>query len=153
MGMDVFGNKPTSEVGSYFRNNVWYWHPLWDCVTHFVPDLAAKVPNAHDNSGDGLNGKDSKRLGFILKQLIELGKIQEYIENFNKEKEQLPMEKCFCIKKNYVDTGTEPEPSQQCSHCEGTGNMKNFNTWYSIDVENVNAFADFLKDCGGFRIC
>lgn len=153
MGMDVYGKKPKSEVGSYFRNNVWYWHPLWDCVTHFVPDLAEKVPNAHNNSGDGLNGRDSKRLGFILKQLIDLGKIQEYVDDFNEQKKQAPMEKCFCIKDNNTDPATQLEPRVQCPHCKGSGVMKNFNTWYNIDVDNVNRFADFLIDCGGFQIC
>ena len=30
MGMDVYGIAPTSERGEYFRNNVWWWRPLWD---------------------------------------------------------------------------------------------------------------------------
>ena len=34
MGMDVFGKNPTDEKGAYFRNNVWFWHPLWDYCLH-----------------------------------------------------------------------------------------------------------------------
>ncbi|QOR55575.1 MAG: hypothetical protein UMS36scaffold28_65 [Phage 59_13] len=29
MGMDVYGVKPKSKQGEYFRNNVWSWRPLW----------------------------------------------------------------------------------------------------------------------------
>ena len=32
MGMDVFGLAPKEEKGEYFRNNVWWWRPLWDFV-------------------------------------------------------------------------------------------------------------------------
>ena len=32
MGMDVFGKNPTSEVGKYFRRNVWHWRRLADLV-------------------------------------------------------------------------------------------------------------------------
>ena len=54
MGMDVYGREPENEKGEYFRNNVWWWHPLWMYVEETFPEIAKLVPNAHSNDGDGL---------------------------------------------------------------------------------------------------
>ena len=42
MGMDVYGTKPKNETGEYFRANVWYWHPLWDCLDKLHPNICGK---------------------------------------------------------------------------------------------------------------
>jgi hypothetical protein len=39
MGMDVYGKDAVSEKGEYFRNNVWYWRPLWNYCIEVAPDL------------------------------------------------------------------------------------------------------------------
>ena len=31
-----FNNKVP---GSYFRNNVWWWRPLWDCICNICSDI------------------------------------------------------------------------------------------------------------------
>ena len=30
MGFDLYGLAATSENGAYFRNNCWWWRPLWN---------------------------------------------------------------------------------------------------------------------------
>ena len=57
MGMDVIGKKPKAEVGQYFRNNVWWWHPLWEYVCEVPPALANRVRYGHSNDGDGLRAR------------------------------------------------------------------------------------------------
>jgi len=52
MGMDVYGIAPIAEVGKYFRNNIWWWHPLWNYVQEVAPHLTEGV-NGHFNDGDG----------------------------------------------------------------------------------------------------
>lgn len=32
MGMDVFGVKPKSEAGKYFRANIWSWRPIHELI-------------------------------------------------------------------------------------------------------------------------
>ena len=39
MGMDVYGKKPKGEKGDYFRNNVWWWRPLWQYCASSAPEL------------------------------------------------------------------------------------------------------------------
>ena len=38
MGMDVYGRRPKSERGEYFRNNIWWWHPLADFILNHYTD-------------------------------------------------------------------------------------------------------------------
>ena len=55
MGMDVYGRNPTTKQGEYFRNNVWWWHPLADYCTSVAPDITAQCNSWHHNDGDGLD--------------------------------------------------------------------------------------------------
>jgi hypothetical protein len=40
-----------------------------------------------------------------------------------------------------------------CNACDGVGTRESFAAGYPFSVENVQEFADFLSDCGGFQIC
>ena len=175
MGMDVYGVKPKTSKGEYFRNNVWWWHPLWTYCCYTCPELANKVESGHDNSGDGLDAVDSRRLGFIIQESITTGAAQEYVDLYNKDTAALPDQPCYCIDteqhiakifedflSTISDTSTKamqiPDnktkvPNPECSTCKGTGMQRNWNASYYINVENIQNFAEFLIDCGGFQIC
>jgi len=210
MGMDVYGLKPKSQVGEYFRNNVWWWHPLWDYCCFLDNSLIEKVPNAHCNDGDGLNAIDSRKLGFLIKDAVENGSAEDYILSYNEYLESLPEESCHCIKstsnvstslesllnsilqnqpqtktqfvletypqvssstyssleESYDPTGpvpfpqnsisseqSNPQPNPDCNRCSGSGKVENFTKNYHINLENIQSFANFLLDCGGFQIC
>jgi hypothetical protein len=67
MGMDVYGIKATDKEGEYFRNNCWYWRPLWQFCEQVAPNLCAKVKYGQSNDGDGLkNQKDCTALSDAL---------------------------------------------------------------------------------------
>src|SRR4051812_45074191 len=55
MGMDVYGKKPTSEDGRYFRANVWSWRPI-----HQLCEIVLKrdFPSWAFNDGDGLETQE-----------------------------------------------------------------------------------------------
>ena len=42
MGMDVYGERPRTNKGEYFRNNVWWWRPLWNYVSVECSDIITK---------------------------------------------------------------------------------------------------------------
>ena len=97
MGMDVFGIKPKNEQGEYFRANVWYWHPLWDCLEELHPSICSKCESPHDNSGSGLNAKYSITLAKLLAKDLEDGTIKAYIEQYKAHIDSLPLEDCkYC---------------------------------------------------------
>lgn len=78
MGMDVYGNEPTHPVGSYFRASCWGWHALWNYCQSVAPKLCALVKDGHGNSGDGLSGKQARKLAAILREQFESQQIYAY---------------------------------------------------------------------------
>jgi hypothetical protein len=55
MGMDVIGTAPTSERGTYFCNNIHWWHPLAIYCQQVAPEIASGCRNWHMNDGDELD--------------------------------------------------------------------------------------------------
>ena len=104
MGMDVYGLKPKTVVGEYFRNNIWSWHPLWDYCCFVDNTLVEKVPMAHSNDGDGLNAVDSRQLGFKLIETIESGLAASYILTYDEHVKSLQKEPCYCTKPSNIET-------------------------------------------------
>ena len=172
MGMDVYGKNPANEAGSYFRRNVWGWHPLWGYVEDTYPEIAELVEHAHSNDGDGLNAEDSLKLAKLLMSDFESGKAEEYVAERNKALAELPFEECpICkgtgirtdeIGKEYGwDTKTlEPDiaiivgrTTGSCNACNGVGKQENWATNYFLEPDDVKEFAEFLENCGGFEIC
>jgi hypothetical protein len=171
MGMDVYGKNPTSEVGSYFRNNVWWWHPLWQYCEDVAPELCKKV-DGHTNSGDGLDAEEAKLLGEALLQNIADGHTLTYRVHYYDFIASLERKTCFLclgagIRSDEIGYfmgmhKKELSPEVQiltgrtfgwCNGCDGTGVQEDFLTNYPFNVENVEAFAKFAIDSGGFEIC
>ncbi|MGE5761853.1 MAG: hypothetical protein ACM37V_15995 [Gemmatimonadota bacterium] len=150
MGMDVYGKKPTAEVGRYFRNNVWYWHPLWDYVTEVSPDLAAKVEYAYSNTGDGLGARDSETLARILTAELDSGRTAEYESQYKATIAALPDDECWHC--HGTGTWTEVAVRTGCNVCAGTGKVRPWAAWKSFVADNVAEFRDFVAASGGFEI-
>lgn len=154
MGMDVYGKKPKSEAGEYFRNNVWWWHPLWSYCQDIAPALTSDF-SGHTNDGEGLDGKDSLALADLLQREIDSGRTMLYSELRKAELSALPKEKCGIC----AGTGKRQSPpvvgagDTPCNGCGSTGWREPFAKSYGFNVENVQEFVLFLRDCGGFEIC
>jgi len=172
MGMDVFGKNPKSKRGEYFRNNVWWWRPLAIYCVDNHPEIAEKCEDWHTNSGDGLGAKDSKNLAKALLADIESGRAEEWQKAYYKNLSELPRQDCeICgatgIRNDergrewgHPDKALSPEvaslvgrESGWCNGCDGIGTREAWAAQYPFSVENLNDFADFLMDCGGFQIC
>ena len=115
--------------GFYFRNNCWFWRPLWDYCYYLEGDIntvdwiiSEKLyQDGHSNNGEGLNAEDAKKLGQSLLLAIHRGDTIKYQAEYMQEQEELDKD--------------------------------DFNKHYPFDVENVKAFAEFCIDSGGFEIC
>lgn len=155
MGMDVFGKAPTSEQGKYFRNNIWWWHPLWRYCEEIAPDLIPDDNLGHFNDGWGLDQVDALALAQRLELAIQSGETLRFAEEYRARLEALPAEPCTLC----GATGKRAEPpltgpgTLLCNCCNGSGRVLNVATHYPFDVENVRKFATFLRDSGGFEIC
>ena len=179
MGMDVYGKAPTSEVGTYFRRNVWWWHPLADLILDLAPAEAAPCQYWHTNDGDGLDAEQSVALADKLDQLMQACQVRGWIAEFNRQKEADPTETCFCCggsgvrddeigrqmgqpdraipvdAKDLDDKGRHPRAGQKgwCNGCDGRGYMTSAVASYHITFEDVVEVRDFLRASGGFEIC
>ena len=81
MGMDVYGKNATSEVGEYFRNNIWWWRPLADFLTEAYPELTHRCEFWHTNDGDGLDAEGSTALAQALTRDLDNGTVDAYMAN------------------------------------------------------------------------
>lgn len=150
MGMDVSGKAPVTKTGEYFRNNCWYWRPLWIYCEFISPELTAKVKHAHTNDGDGLGREDAIALSKVLQTSVEDGTCKLWRDAYYRKLESLPMKPCWLckatgIRDDYCVKGV-------CNGCHGSGKRKHDATSYPFEVENVREFAGFLVDSGGFEI-
>lgn len=144
MGMDVYGRNPKNEKGEYFRNNVWWWSPLWEFCCDVDPTLQKRVPRGWFNDGDGLKTQTAcTALAKKLRHSIESGYAEFFIGQFEFEKNDIALENCSYCKE---------QPANDCSCCGGTGKAKPIQSSYRINLENINKFVDFLENCGGFEI-
>lgn len=173
MGMDVYGKKPLSAKGEYFRNNVWWWRPLWDYVIEVGGEIldVNTAEYGHYNSGAGLNADGAIKLGKLLLSEIESGRTALYEQNYNKYIASLPLQECeWCdgtgIRTDAVgvDHGMPTRELDEataialgrthgtCNGCNGEGKREQFDASYPFNEDNVREFAEFLLDCGGFEI-
>ncbi len=171
MGMDVYGRKPTAEVGKYFRNNVWWWRPLAELCQEMAPDVCKACTHWQSNDGDGLDAVGAVALAEVLERRIADGTIAQYVCEYEQHLAALPDEKCtWCngsgIRSDALgvrDGQTEkvitappnhPRLGQKgwCNGCDGRGTVRPFATHYPCSVENVAEFAAFCKASGGFEI-
>lgn len=149
MGMDVHGKNATSETGAYFRNNCWWWRPLWD-YCESVSFVAQQVEYAQSNSGDGLDAEDARTLAETLFREIDAGRTLKYEQAYNARLAALPDVAC----EHCHGTGQRNDAYVQgeCNGCAGQGQRRPFETYYPFTVENVREFAAFLQASGGFEI-
>lgn len=115
-----------TNVGVYFRNNCWWWRPLWNFCGHHCPELIDEETylSGHHNDGAGLNAEDSVKLGTKLLALIEDGTAEAH------EKE--------IILSNEEAMAKDPDNSLAGA--------------YPFSVDNVKEFANFCIQSGGFEI-
>ena len=156
MGMDLFGKAPTVEVGKYFRNSVWSWHPLWDYVEEVAPHLTEGV-NGHHNDGDGLTCAAALQLAAILSEQITNGRTAQYATKRDRYLASLPDESCeFCDRTGTRHDGLaigHKSPDFPCNGCGGKGTVRPWITNYDFSLANVVEFRDFAAASGGFEIC
>jgi hypothetical protein len=160
MGMDVFGRKPTTKEGEYFRNSIWWWHPLASYICVVAPEIADHCENWQTNDGNGLNAEDSATLADQLQQEIDSGRTERFAVIHAAEQELTPNEPCHLCKGTGIlrpsATGEcgagDILTGIKCNACDGNGSVPGFLTRYPFSVDNVRNFVAFLRGCGGFVI-
>jgi hypothetical protein len=157
MGMDVYGTKPASGTGEYFRRNVWGWHPLWEYVEVLHPDLASKVECGHSNDGDGLGPDDASELAGRLRHDLATGRAAAYLDQRDASLAAIPKRTCeWCagqgVRRDEVGVRMGMDVQGWCNGCDGAGEREPDERSYHLGRQDIAEFAEFVADSGGFVI-
>ena len=117
-----------SNPGVYFRNNVWWWRPLWDFVCMHCNDFMTdeQATGGSYNDGKEIDQKTAAKIGTKLKILLEDGTVDRWEEHIKERNEELKKSK---------------DEDEQ------------FFGSYPFHRNNVEHFAEFCLQSGGFVIC
>jgi hypothetical protein len=152
MGMDVCGEAPKNPKGEYFRNNCWYWRPLWNYVFEECGDVLTKRDHesGHYNDGYLIDQLKAERIAAKLRDLCASGKVLDFEATFARHINSLADETCNLC----AGTGRRTDMIVQdgCNGCKGKGTRRPSETYYEFIAENVLEFAEFCEASGGFRI-
>jgi hypothetical protein len=129
MGMDIYGSHPSNEAGEYFRASIWSWPPILSLVrtANQVFNLSYDTAGWEMNDGCGLdNQEDCSILADAMQRLLH-----------SAESPVLTAEHGGMAKAMSAAFGSNIGVKPQAE----------------TSKEHVQRFIDFLRGCGGFRIC
>lgn len=150
--------------GVYFRNNVWWWRPLWTYVCGLCDDILTEKDMQRGGFNDGhlISKTKAKKIATRILMENKSGELDKYAQQYKKTISTMPKEKCtICDGKGMrtppllnedFEVNTEKE-LQECNGCEGTGERTSWAASYPFSVDNAIEFAKFAKESGGFQIC
>lgn len=157
MGFDLYGEAATLEEGKYYRNNCWHWRPLWDLCFHLFPSVLSWEDHSKGQYNDGhfIDARKAGLLAVKIKQAVDSGRIDDYIDAYNERLGKIPLIPCVLCRKTGIrkDAVAAANNMTVCNGCNGGGWVKDSETWYRLTKENVIEFANFARLSGGFKIC
>ena len=120
--------------GIYFRNNVWWWRPLWNYVCAECDDILSEEDMDSGQYNDGRLITEDKACA-IAKRLFER------IETGHTKG-------CEDFHRKVMKEAEENNKGKTCGDED-----YDWSSSYPFDVENVRSFAIFCAESGGFEIC
>lgn len=155
-----------SNPGRYFRNNVWWWRPLWSFVCHYCADFlsVADAEAGSFNDGRKISKTKAVKIGKRISKLLADGTIdkeeREYelakakADVINKEvQEKLDELKETVKEKTGKDLTPANYPEPYKSEWDDIYGNKSWDSDYPFNKDNLENFAKFCLQSGGFEIC
>ena len=154
---EIYTDWQEENCGTYFRNNVRSWRPLWHFVTAVCDNILTEkdIESGSYNDGHKISKTKANKIAKRLHRMIESGYVKEYEEGYKKHLASLEQVDCDTCDA----TGKRQEPPTtgagdvECNGCNGTGKKDDWAKSYPFDEDNVRQFANFCMNSGGFRIC
>ena len=153
--------------GNYFRNNVWWWRPLWT----FTCDHCADFLTEDDMNGGCYNDSyiitEDKAVAIAerLYEALKEPETQEYLDNHmkamekaKKHNEMIEQEKKALDEIAVAITGDKnvapiDYPKDLKKKFDELMKKRDWASSYPINRENIENFARFAEQSGGFSIC
>jgi hypothetical protein len=147
-------NKYEEETpGTYFRNNVWWWRPLWEYIIEISGDLLTpeQRQGGYENSCIQIPGNITRAIARRLSHEISSGNHKRYETEYREAINNLELEDCeHC---NATGEREWQDGPRECNACSGEGQRESWEASYPFDAENVENFRIFLEQSGGIEIC
>tara|TARA_X000001382_G_scaffold100346_1_gene74895 strand:+ start:634 stop:1275 length:642 start_codon:yes stop_codon:yes gene_type:complete len=153
--------------GQYFRNNVWFWRPLWDFVCNACDDFLTDkdMDGGHSNGGHKISKTKANRIAKRLNKHLKSGLVDELQKEAEKRKlkaikhnakieaklEQIKLDVKELTGKD--DLVPRDYPEKMYAKWTRIYNTKDWNDSYPFSKENIENFAKFCEQSGGFEIC
>jgi hypothetical protein len=160
--MDKFEEE---NKGYYFRNNVWWWRPLANYIIEFTGCVEEEhVDYWHENSGFKVNETVAREIAKQLKHLIKVGHTKMYAEQHmadykkaeahnKKVEEEAQKFHQEMVKKHGMGIAPRDYPKEDYEKWNVIQNKKDWTGDYPFNIKNVQEFAEFAEESGGFKIC
>lgn len=137
MGMDVWGLKPSSPAGRYFRANIWSWRPIHELNAKLCGDLLDEETLQKMTFNDGAGPTDPD----VCKKMAE--RFEQWLEHHT-EGHQLDLGLRVTSEGRFVppnEVATLPAEEVQ-----------ELRSPYAVEDEHLKEWVAFLRDCGGFEV-
>ena len=152
--------------GEYFRNNVWFWRPLWVFVCNNCADILNEddMMGGESNSGYEISEHKAELIGRRLSALLADGTVDEVhrinaldrakAKAHNDEiKEQQNEIRDKVHKEHGKDVAPANYPEPYYTEWHNLQKQEQWSAHYPFDKENIEDFAKFCLESGGFSIC
>jgi len=131
MGMDVYGRNPSSEIGEYFRANIWSWRPIHELIERSGVLSPRMLEDISYNDGAGPDAEDAERIADAIEKMIA-GMDDEHVFMYTQEVQNDLLQK---VSESLGGKVVFPDfPS------------------YAVEVKHVREFVDFCRESGGFEV-
>ena len=156
----------TDNPGAYFRNNVWFWRPLWQFVVETCEDYMTvdEIDSGNSNSGHRISEETAL---YIAKQLSEKiadgtvdkrerewelrrAKAKAHNKEVRAEMDNISKE---CKDKHGSDLVPANYPEPYNTQWQEAYSKEDWDASYPFSKENIKDFATFCMQSGGFEIC
>jgi hypothetical protein len=151
--------------GYYFRNNVWWWRPLWTYVCTYTDVLTSEQQDeGGSNSGAEVDEEQAIELATQLHKLIDSGHTAEHEQAHMREYELAQirnneLEEARKILHEVViaetgDASIVPAnyPESFKDDWDNLWAQKQWAGSYPFSTDNIKEFANFCYGSGGFQI-
>lgn len=153
--------------GAYFRNNVWWWRPLWSFTCEHCEDILTEADMNAGCYNDNYIITEDKAVAIAkrLKEALEQPETEEYLENHmkamekaKKHNEKIEQEKKALDKIAVEMTGDKniapiDYPKDLKEKFDELMDQRDWASSYPINRQNIEDFALFAEQSGGFSIC
>ena len=120
--------------GNYFRNNCWWWRPLWSYVCDVCDHILDEEDMEHGSYNDGHVITEDKAIAIadVLDKLLDAGDVDKHMVEYEAARAQA-------------------EVNNEGKKCSEDG--YDWSASYPFDRQNIEEFSVFCRESGGFSIC